>query len=266
MYYDNSKGTVYYEVHGKECAPAIIFCHGVAMDHRTFDEQVMSLKDTFRVIVWDMPYHGKSSAIDDKLPYTSTTADVLLELLDSLNIRKSILVGLSLGSFVIQQVVNKDPDRVIATIHISGGPLYPKYPAILKVLKPFINLFIGIYPNKLLQRDFAKHKALKKETQQYLIETVSQTGKKSIIHLTREMLDDMVNGLPEPPAVPMLIIYGDHEISFIKKMNQSWHENSNNSELVIIKDAHHIVNQDNPSELNKVLLNYIQRVLDSSKI
>jgi pimeloyl-ACP methyl ester carboxylesterase len=127
MYYENNLGKIYYEFHGPEAAPAIVFSHGVTMDHRTFNDQVKALKDRYRVIVWDMPYHGKSTAIDDNLQFSTTAADFIMELLDHLKIDKAILAGLSLGSFVSQQAAYMYPERVMATIHISGSSLYPKY-------------------------------------------------------------------------------------------------------------------------------------------
>ena len=50
MYYKNEVGTIYYEVHGPENAPAIVFSHGVSMNYETFDEQVKALKDRYRVL------------------------------------------------------------------------------------------------------------------------------------------------------------------------------------------------------------------------
>jgi len=54
---------IYYEVHGPVDGPAVLCTHGVAMDHRTFDQQVSALADRYRVIVWDMPGHGRSDPI-----------------------------------------------------------------------------------------------------------------------------------------------------------------------------------------------------------
>ena len=94
----NDAGTVYYEVYRPEEAPAVLFSHGVAMDHRTFETQVQALEDRYRVIVWDMPYHGRSSPIDKKLRFSTTATDFVIALLDELNIRQAVLAGLSLGS------------------------------------------------------------------------------------------------------------------------------------------------------------------------
>lgn len=72
MFLRNDVGTVYYQVYGPEESPAVLFSHGVAMDHRTFETQVKALEDRYRVIVWDMPYHGRSSHINTKLRFSTT--------------------------------------------------------------------------------------------------------------------------------------------------------------------------------------------------
>lgn len=261
MYYKNNIGTIYYEVYGPEKAPVIVFCHGVTMDHQTFKEQVDALKDNYRVIIWDMPYHGKSSEIDDRLQFSTTAADFIIEMLDTLGAKRAILAGQSLGSFVIQQAATKYPERVLATIHIGGGSLYPKYTKWLRVLNPFSSLLIKSLPYKTLAKSFAKHKAITPTTRAYLEEGVYKTNKKTLIHLMKEMVKDMIIGIPGPLNQPMLITYGDHEVSALKKMNIKWHRNNSNSQLEVIEKAHHILNQDNPEDFNKVLLEFLKKIV-----
>lgn len=260
MFFENDLGRVYYEVHGPEQAPAVVFSHGVGMDHRSFKQQVAALEDRYRVIVWDMPYHGRSSAIDRRLRFSTTAADLTMAIMDELGVEQAVLAGLSLGSFVVQQAAHRYPDRVTAAVHISGGPLHPKYPAILKAAMPFISVFMKLYPIKPLTRAFAEHKALADETKAYLMETAAHTGKGVITYLTNEMVRDMVIGLDEHPRPPALIVYGAHDLGFIKTMAQKWHDRHPNSQLVQIEDAHHILNQDNPAAFNAVLLDFLQEI------
>ena len=253
-------GRVYYEVYGPEQAPAVVFSHGVAMDHRSFEQQVAALEDRYRVIVWDMPYHGRSSAIDRRLRFSTTAADLTMAIMDELGVQRAVLAGLSLGSLVVQQAAHRYPDRVTAAIHISGGPLHPKYPAILKVAIPFISVLMKLYPIKPLSRAFVEHKALADETKAYLMETVAHTGKGVITYLTNEMVRDMVIGLDEHPRPPALIVYGDHDLRFLKTMAEKWHDQHPNSQLVEIEDAHHVLNQDNPGAFNAALLDFLQKI------
>ncbi|MDW7729346.1 MAG: alpha/beta hydrolase [Bacillota bacterium] len=148
MYFENELGKVYYEVYGRADAPAIMFLHGINMNHETFKNQAEALQEKYRVIIWDLPYHGKSSPIDDKLLFSETTADIVNELLDHLKIKKVVLAGLSLGSYVTQIAAFKYPEKVKATIHIGGGPLHPPVPSLIKIANPLIGLFIKLYPRK----------------------------------------------------------------------------------------------------------------------
>ncbi|EEG78866.1 alpha/beta fold hydrolase [Dethiobacter alkaliphilus] len=266
MYYENDRGRVYYELHGEENnAPVLVFSHGICMDHKTFFPQADALKDRYRVLIWDMPSHGLSSSMDYKSSFTDTAADFIVELLDHTGTDKAILVGQSLGSFVTQKVAYRHPERVEATVHIGGWSLYPGYTPLLQLFNPLIALFISLYPKKSVFKTFASHRALKPETRAYMEQTAARTGKKVMSHITRELLRDMIKGLPEPAKEPMLLLHGDHEAPFVKNNMQKMHENNPNSQLTVIKDAHHIANQDNPEELNRILLAFLEELQASGQ-
>ncbi len=260
MYLETKMGKVYYEVHGCDEAPAIIFSHGINMNHETFKAQAETLKEKYRVIIWDMPYHGQSSPIDDRLPFSETSADLISELLDQLEIEKAVMAGLSLGSYVTQIAAHKYPDRVKATIHIGGGPLYPPVTPLIKIVNPLIGLFIKLYPDRLIFKAFANHRALKPETIAYMERVAAENGKKVMAHLTQELLRDMVRGLPRHTTEQKLLCHGDHEISFVKKQMRRWHQECPDSELKIIEDAHHIANQDNSEGTNRLIVDYLDSV------
>lgn len=257
MYYENAIGKIYYEVHGAKNAPPVIFTHGVMMDHRTFREQVEALKEEYQVIVWDMPYHGKSSSIDEGLHLSGTAADFLIELMDHLMIEKAILGGLSFGTIVSQRVASKNPDRVTAMIQISGQSLYPKGSWFLNLLKPLFHIITTLQSEKRGAISFAKHKTITPHTLEYLEDTYLRTGKNTFIHLTKELIGDLVTGIPAPLKQPMLILYGDHEPRAVQKMHRKWHSNAANSEIVMIENAHHITNQDHPEAVNQAIRSFV---------
>jgi 3-oxoadipate enol-lactonase len=262
MYYENNLGKVYYEAYGPESGAGLFFFHGVSIDHETFKTQVDAFKDRYRVVVWDMPYHGLSSPIDYKLQFSATAADFAVAIMDALNMEQAVHVGQSLGSFVAQQLAYSYPERTRASVHIGGGPLYPRSHPILKAANPFIPLMLNLYPERLLYQAFAKHKALTEEAKAYLVEKSSKTGKKIIAHLTQEMYRDMVKGIPKQTKEPMLLCYGDHDLPFIKRMSQKWHMRTPHSVLAEVKDAHHIANQDNPGAFNRILLSFLEGIKD----
>ena len=88
----------------------IIFLHGVYFDHHLWDEIIHSIQDRTTYSV-DMPFHGLSKEITKNDWSLNDCADMLLEILDSLQITKVIAVGHSWGSMVILRAASKQPER-----------------------------------------------------------------------------------------------------------------------------------------------------------
>ena len=259
-YLQTELGNVFYQVHGPEGAPAVVLTHGVAMDHCTFAPQVEALKDDFRVVTWDMPFHGRSDSLDKSRSFSAASTDLLAKILDVLGIEEAVLVGLSLGSYITRLMSIHDPERVRAEVHVSSSSMHATYPKFIRAMIPLIKFVFKLLPESMMARMFASNKALKDETVAYLVEAVQQTGKDSLTHLMCEMIRDMTVPLPEPTEMPRLIVYGDHEKPFVIKASIAWHERVPGCKLVEVEDAHHIVNQDNPQAFNATLLAFLQQL------
>jgi len=88
----------------------IIMLHGVYFDHHLWDEQVKHIDDR-TVITIDMPLHGVSREITKPDWSLNDCADMLIEILDSLQIPKVIAIGHSWGSMTILRAANKQTQR-----------------------------------------------------------------------------------------------------------------------------------------------------------
>lgn len=258
MMYKSNYGEIYYELRGLPDAPVVILCHGVGMDHKTFEKQVLALEKEYRVLVWDMPGHGRSTMTKEDLRFSLMAAECLIELLDELEIEAAIFGGLSLGSFVIQQVLRKHPEKVMAMVHIGGLPLYPKYTTLLK---PAFSMTgsLKIMPDKMFYRSLAKHRTNTLETRRYMEDVVSKTGKDLILKITKDMGEDMLEGVPEPRDKPTLITYGEDDI-YTRRFSEKWHKRTPGSDRGVIPMANHIANQDNAEAFNEILLAFLQKV------
>lgn len=103
------KIAVYMKLVNSDKTP-IIFLHGVYFDHHLWDEVLNSIQDrtTYNV---DMPFHGLSKEITKNDWSLNDCADMLLEILDSLQVTKVIAVGHSWGSMTILRAASKQPER-----------------------------------------------------------------------------------------------------------------------------------------------------------
>jgi len=94
---------IHYEVHGKDGAPWIVWCHSLACSVRMWDPQIAAFKDRYRLLLHDMRGHGASSA--PRGPYTlDMLADDVLGLVSSLRIQKALFCGLSIGGMIGQTI------------------------------------------------------------------------------------------------------------------------------------------------------------------
>ena len=92
--------------------PMVVFLHGATLDHRAWAPQADALSGGFRVVVPDLRGHGESTGSFD---FEDAVGDVLA-LLDQLCTPQVVLVGLSQGANIAQEVVKRDPDRVLALV------------------------------------------------------------------------------------------------------------------------------------------------------
>jgi len=103
---------LYYELHGKEGAPWLIFSHSLACTVRMWDPQIAAFKDRYRILAYDMRGHGQSAAPTG--PYTlEMLADDVLALMKELRIPRARYVGLSIGGMIGQHLALKERRRLV---------------------------------------------------------------------------------------------------------------------------------------------------------
>ena len=101
---------LYYESHGPETAPAIVFAHGWGGSHLSWFQQVPAFMDRYRCVTFDHRSWGQSRATDDRAG--EAFVDDLLELLDHLEIAPATFVAQSMGGWTCLNLALAAPSRV----------------------------------------------------------------------------------------------------------------------------------------------------------
>jgi 3-oxoadipate enol-lactonase len=100
-----------YSDRGRGQATALILVHGFPLDRRLWSAQVGAFANLTRVITPDLRGHGRSQVVPG--PYTMDQhADDLVALLDHLEIRQTVVAGLSMGGYVAFAFWRRHPERV----------------------------------------------------------------------------------------------------------------------------------------------------------
>jgi pimeloyl-ACP methyl ester carboxylesterase len=109
---------IYYADTGGD-GPAVVFSHGLFMDHEMFAPQVEALKRRYRCITWDERGHA-GTASDTLAPFSYyDSANDLAALLAHLGVKRAVLAGMSQGGFLSLRCALTHPEIVRALVLID---------------------------------------------------------------------------------------------------------------------------------------------------
>jgi len=128
MHFVHINGCItHYDVsRAEEVKPAIVFINSLGTDLRIWHQVLPKLADDFTLVTYDKRGHGLSSLGEP--PYSiDLLARDLAALLDHLELREVVLVGLSVGGLIAQALCAMRPDLVKGlvlsnTAHKIGTP------------------------------------------------------------------------------------------------------------------------------------------------
>ncbi|MDY6971515.1 MAG: alpha/beta hydrolase [Thermodesulfobacteriota bacterium] len=114
---------LYYEKYGT--GPTILLTHGYAGTSEMWEGQVKLLAHKYSVISWDMRGHGRSDSPDDQAAYSEGEClEDMAALLDNCEAGHAVIAGLSLGGYMSMAFYQRYPERVRALMLFDTGPGY----------------------------------------------------------------------------------------------------------------------------------------------
>lgn len=100
--------------------PVAVLLHATLHDRHDFDAIVPGLRDDHRVIALDWPGHGDSPA-PSRPPTAALYADVLADVVATLDLPPAAYVGNSVGGFAAARLAITDPQRVSRLVLVNAG-------------------------------------------------------------------------------------------------------------------------------------------------
>lgn len=242
----------------------VVFLHGIGGNRSNWHDQLPVFAAAgFHALTWDARGYGRSDDYSGPLDFADFSHD-LVRLLDHLNMRRAHLVGLSMGGRILQDFYPRYPERVKTLV------LCDTFPGFDSSFKPekraeFVRLrtealHAGKTPAEIApavvatllgpqageahrQRLLASMAALHKES---YIKTVEATA-----------YYDRTADLPNI-KVPTLLVYGAEDRLTPPKIGQRMQTMIPDAQMVIIPDAGHLVNIEQPLEFNQTVLAFLR--------
>jgi 3-oxoadipate enol-lactonase len=112
--------TLHYREDGSPDGPPVVFSNSLGTDLRLWDGVIERLPKSLRLIRYDKRGHGLSTVPDAPYSMGGLVRDAE-QLLDHLNVRDCVFVGLSIGGIIAQGLAVKRMDQVRAMVLSNTG-------------------------------------------------------------------------------------------------------------------------------------------------
>lgn len=230
----------------------VLLTHGYSASMRMWRPQAEALGSRYKLITWDMRGHGETDSPDDAGEYSeaASVADIAA-ILDAAGAREAVVGGLSLGGYMTLAFHYAHPERCRALILCDTGPGY-KNPATRESWNETAERRAVAFETRGLE-------ALGRSPE--VTETrAAQRSAQGLANAARGMLKQfdarIIESLPQI-TVPVLIIVGENDQPYL---NGSDYMASRipNARKVVIADAGHSSNIDQPQVFNDAVLAFLE--------
>ena len=243
----------------------VLLIHGFPLCRKMWQPQATALADAgYRVICPDLPGFGESLAVEG--PATmSLYADAVIDLLDSLGIEKAVVGGMSMGGYVLLNLVERYPARLLGAMFLvtrasaddaagreKRSLLAAEVSAGNRLVVP--DTFAGV----LFAPDTPQEKPqLVAEVRQWM-ESISTSGIVGGLLAMRDR-DDYIASL-SGFALPSLVIGAEKDMAVPLEHSRVLAELLPDARLEIISAAGHMANLEQPEAFTAVLAGFLKRI------
>ncbi len=253
-----------YNDSGKQTLP-IIFVHGFPFDKSTWDPQFDFLKETHRVIIYDLPGFGQSTPLKTEVSIDSLS-DNLIDFMDALKIKKAIVCGLSMGGYIVLNAVERFPERFQAIILSDtqcAADSKENAEKRLDTVKEIENKGLNEFTETFLKKTFSVHaQNNRKQTIERIRKVILSNSPESITSALKAMAarKETCASL-KTILVPTLILCGAEDVLTPVALSEFLFNTIPNSEMHIIKNAGHLSNLEQSETFNDHLHSFISDII-----
>lgn len=243
----------------------ILFIHGFPFDHRMWRHQLVGLA-RWQCIAPNLRGARSADVPSSASAYTMTTyADDLVGLLDRAQIRQAVVCGLSMGGYIIFELLRRHPHRVRAAIlcntkavadtpeakhgrdALAAKAQREGAPAVAAELLP-----------KLLARETQRQRADVVREVTEMIEGQPVAGIVGALHALRERPDS--TALLSRIQMPVLVVAGDDDQIAPAPGMREMAERIQAAEFVTIPSAGHLAPLEQPADVNAALAAFLEKL------
>jgi pimeloyl-ACP methyl ester carboxylesterase len=250
---------LHYQESGRQSGSAtpILLIHGHPFDCTSWTPQLIASFPGYRLIAPDLRNFGRTTSPNPPADF-STYARDLLAFADALGLDRFYVAGLSMGGQIALEIAALAPERLLGLIlcdTFAQLDTPEKKAARLALADRLDREGMSAYAVEVLPKMICAHTiSTQPEVAASLVRMMQRApaaGASAALRTRAERRDY----LPLLPTLnlPTLIIVGEHDAFTPVADAELMHHNLRNSTLVVIKDAGHLTNLEQPAAFNHAL-------------
>lgn len=238
----------------------LVLLHGVGSAARSWQHQLQGLSSALRVIAWDAPGYGGSSALPASVPNADDYAAALDALLQALNVERLHLVGHSLGCIIAARYARRHASRIasltLASVATGHAGLAPQERARLRDAR--LDDLAALGPGGMAEKRGPRllSPGADESTRRAVIETmaaVRPNGYRQAVWMLSNA-DTRADVRALPSAMPVQFVYGDADAITTPEQNRSVAAERPQAPVHVLAGAGHALYLEQPEAFNEVLL------------
>lgn len=248
--------TLHYERAGS--GTPLVLMHSLGTSFALWAEQMQHWQDRYDVIAMDARGHGGSSNAGGVT--IANIASDLLGLLKQLDVLPAHFVGTSMGGMICSRLYAMQPDAVRSLTIVGslatageGGAKHADTLAARISGMPLADYGRAYAQETLLPNtDRAKHEAL--------ASSIGGMRQDAYLQTMRSIFTDDVSDCMRKMNIPVRVIVGSEDRRTPLAMSERIAALIENADLVVLDDAAHLANLDNPVAFNAAVDQFLEKV------
>ena len=249
-----------YQWDGKADGPVVVLSNSLMSNFNMWDDTVGALTDKYRVLRYDTRGHGRSGVTPG--PYSiESLAEDLVALLDALKVSKAHVVGLSMGGMIAQYIGANHPERVLSLGLCNTASEMPPRATwagrIEAAQKGGIEALVDGTIQRWFREGFTQRSPEKINVVRKMILATKVEGYVGNASAVRDMSQTTM--LLKIKA-PTMVMTGRQDPACTVDQGTVLHRMIDGSQFVIIEDAAHLSNIEQPEVFNRNLRAFLDSV------
>lgn len=247
----------------------IVLIHGTAASLHTFNDWTAQLKQDYRVVRMDLPAYGLTGPFPDRDYSIDNYVDFIFDFLDSLEIKKCVLGGNSLGGGIAWNFTAKYPEMVdkLMLIDASGYPSEAKsVPLAFRIAQiPIVkNIFTFITPRFVVKASVKNVYADKTKISEELVDryfelALREGNRQAFIDKFEAQADLIAHNNIKLIEQRTLVLWGEKDLLIPIKQAYKFHHDMPDDTLVILSNVGHVPMEESPNQSLEVVLSFLKK-------